>query len=815
MCEARPIRDTFRAPLLHILCAIQTEQVIFYTSMTLETRFFTLSVDSLYILGIDGYFKRVNPAFEKLLGRSAEELLAEPFIEFIHPDDRAATLQEIENATTGTPISSLENRFQGKDGSYLWLEWTVHPVLSEGVMYGIGRDITQRKQTEQVLKESEERFRLMADSAPVLIWISRTDKLCYWFNKPWLNFTGRTLEQEFGNGWTEGVHPDDFNRCLNTYVTSFEVRQPFTMEYRLKRHDGEYRWMVDKGTPLYGIGGEFTGYIGSCTDITELKEVEEELRINRDRLDLAIKASELGTFYCDLPLDRIIWNNKCKEHFWLPPEAEVNFALFYSIIHPDDREQTQQAIDACVFERKGYDIEYRTVALDGRTRWVRAIGNCFYDESNNPIRFDGITIDVTDRKKAESEQEALLKSERKARSLAERASRLKDEFLLTLSHELRTPLNAILGWSQLLRKGKMDVAKMARGLDIIERNVRAQAHLIDDLLDMSRIISGKLRLNVQRVNIGAVIESALETVRLSAEVKDIRLQKVLDPQAGIVSGDPERLQQIVWNLLSNAIKFNPKGGRVQVVLERVNSHIEISVIDTGQGIKPEFLPYVFDRFRQADASTTRNEGGLGLGLAIVKQLTELHGGSVRVKSAGEGKGAAFIIALPLVVVHPEAVEPEDFDKDGTMSASGDYQEPTLDGVKVLVVDDEPDARELIQRVLEGCNAEVITASSVQEALEALSRFKPHVLISDIGMPQEDGYQLIRKVRERQPDQGGMIPAVALTAYARAEDRKRVLLSGYQMHIAKPIEADELVAVVTSLTSLMPKRQEGEPSQGKN
>jgi len=778
--------------------------------MTLEARFFTLSVDSLYILGTDNYFKRVNPAFEKLLGRSAEELLAEPFFKFIHPDDRSATLREIQNATTDTPITSLENRFQCNDGSYVWLEWTVHSALSEGVRYGIGRDITQRKQAEQALKESEERFRLMADSAPVFIWISGTDKRCYWFNKPWLNFTGRTLEQEFGNGWTKGVHPDDFDRCLNTYVTSFEVRQPFTREYRLQRHDGEYRWLVDKGIALYGIGGEFTGYIGSCTDITELKEVEEELRINRDQLDLAIKASELGTFYCDMPLERIIWNDKCNEHFWLPPGSEVDFALFYSIIHPDDRQKTRQAVEACVFERKGYDIEHRTVALDGRTRWVRAIGNCFYDEANKPTRFDGITIDITDQKKAESEQETLLASERAARSTAERASRLKDEFLLTLSHELRTPLNAILGWSQILRKGKINAAKMAHGLEIIERNVRVQAHLIDDLLDMSRIISGKLRLNVQRVDIRAVIESALETVHLSAEVKDIQLEKVFDPQAGIVSGDPERLQQIVWNLLSNAIKFNPKGGRVQVVLECVNSHIEISVIDTGRGIKPEFLPYVFDRFRQADASTTRNEGGLGLGLAIVKQLTELHGGSVRVKSAGEGKGAAFIIALPLVVVHPEVVEPEDFDQKDAMTAAGDSWKPTLDGVKVLVVDDELDARELIQCVLEGCKAEVITAASVQEALEALSRCKPHVLISDIGMPQEDGYQLIRKVRKRHSSQGGLIPAVALTAYARAEDRKRVLLSGYQMHVAKPIEPDELVAVVASLTSLLPKRQDNEP-----
>ncbi len=463
--------------------------------MTPEALFFTLSADLLYILGTDSYFKRVNPAFEKLLGCTAEELLTKPFAEFIHPDDRAATLNEIEKAKTGTPIALLENRFECIDGSYRWLDWSIHPVLSEGVLYGVGRDITERKQ------------------------------------------------------------------------------------------------------------------------------MESELQLNRDRLDLAIKASELGTFYCELPLDQIIWNDKCKEYFWLPSEAEVNFELFYSIIHPDDRERTRESIEACVYRRKVYDIEYRTVAPDGRIRWVRAIGNCFYDQSNNPMRFDGIAIDVTEQKKAESEREKLLESERAARSEAERASQLKDEFLLTLSHELRTPLNAILGWSQLLRKGTLDAQKMAHGLNTIERNVRVQAQLIDDLLDMSRIISGKLRLNVQRVELGFVIEAAVETVRLSAEAREIRLQQVLDPLAGIISGDPTRLQQIVWNLLSNAIKFTPKGGRVQVVLERVNSHIEISVIDTGQGIKPEFLPHVFDRFRQADASTTRNQGGLGLGLSIARSLT--------------------------------------------------------------------------------------------------------------------------------------------------------------------------------------------------
>lgn len=769
--------------------------------MTLDDYFFTLSHDLLYILGIDGYFKRVNPAFKKVLGFSTEELLTQPFLAFLHPEDRISTQQAVEKVTAGTPIDKLLNQFHCKDGSYRYLEWALHPGLTLDTIYGIGHDVTPQKQAEYAVQESEKRFRLMADCAPVLIWLSGTDKLCYWFNQPWLDFTGRTLEQENGNGWTLGVHPDDLDRCLDIYITSFDARQPFSMEYRLKRHDGEYRWILDRATPRYGTQGEFKGYIGSCTDITEQKQIESELRINRDRLELAIKASELGTFYCGMPLDEIIWNHKCKEHFWLPPDTEINFDLFYAILHPDDRERIREAVAACVEGRKAYNIEYRTVAPDGRTRWIRAIGNCFYDESSNPLRFDGITIDITGAKKVEEEREKLLEVERAARTEAERINRMKDEFLATLSHELRTPLNAIVGWAQLLQKGTLKPERVKEGLDVIERNVRVQNQLIEDLLDMNRIVSGKLRLNVQQVDLASVIEAAIETVKLAAEAKEIRLQTVLNPRAGTVSGDPNRLQQIVWNLLSNAIKFTSKRGRVQVVLERVNSHIEISVIDTGQGIKPEFLPYVFDRFRQADASITRSHGGLGLGLSIVRSLTELHGGTVSAKSQGEGKGATFIVSLPLIAVHPEETElkPEIAVADDTAIA---YDQPTLSGVKVLVVDDEPDARNLIKCVLEECLAEVCTASSAVEALDLLQHYQPDVLVSDIGMPKEDGYQLIRQVRKLPPEQGGRIPAVALTAYARAQDRKQALLSGYQMHVAKPVEASELVAVVFSLTNLL-------------
>jgi PAS domain S-box-containing protein len=381
-----------------------------------------------------------------------------------------------------------------------------------------------------------------------------------------------------------------------------------------------------------------------------------------------------------------------------------------------------------------------------------------------------------------------------ARADAEAANRMKDQFLATLSHELRTPLNAILGWARILRGGQLGSTALAEGLETIERNSKVQAQLIEDLLDLSRIISGKLRLDVQSVNLVDVIEAAIAAVRPAADAKEIRIRSVLDSLASAVNGDPARIQQVVWNLLSNAVKFTPRGGQVQVLLERVNSHVEISVSDTGIGIKPDFLPYVFDRFRQADASTTRKHGGLGLGLSIVRQLVEMHGGTVRAKSAGEGKGATFSIALPVALARPDAQRKPERVRD---AHDAPLDRADLGGLRVLVVDDEADARELVRRILTGAHASVKIAASVEEALDAIRGDRPDVLLSDIGMPERDGFDLIRVVRQEGID-GRQMPAVALTAFARPEDRRRALLAGFQMHVAKPVDPDELVAVVATL-----------------
>ena len=401
-----------------------------------------------------------------------------------------------------------------------------------------------------------------------------------------------------------------------------------------------------------------------------------------------------------------------------------------------------------------------------------------------------------------AERERLFDAERAARAEAERASRMKDEFLATLSHELRTPLNAILGWSQVLlaRKGGDDDLK--RGLETIARNARAQTKLIEDLLDMSRIVSGKVRLDVQPLDLASVVDAAVDSVRPSAEARGIRLQKILDPLAGPVSGDPNRLQQVVWNLLSNAIKFTPKGGKVEVLLARVNSHLEVTVTDSGQGISADFLPYVFDRFRQADASSTRTYSGLGLGLSIVKQLVELHGGNVQAKSGGESSGATFIVRLPLAPVRMEELR----EHPTAMRLSGaDWEQIPLEGLTVLVVDDEADARELIKQVLVQCGAAVVTASSADGGLQLLQEQRPDVVVSDIGMPGKDGYEFVRDLRRIGAARGGNTPAIALTAFARSEDRTRAMVAGYQVHISKPIEPQELIATVASLAGRTGKR----------
>jgi signal transduction histidine kinase/DNA-binding response OmpR family regulator len=403
-----------------------------------------------------------------------------------------------------------------------------------------------------------------------------------------------------------------------------------------------------------------------------------------------------------------------------------------------------------------------------------------------------LQMEIAERKQAEEERAQLLVRERSARAEAEQANRTKDEFLATLSHELRTPLSAILGWSHLVRTGKLDELQMTRAFETIERNARSQSQLIDDLLDVSRIITGKLQIELRPVNFSSVIEAAIDAVRPAFEAKEIQFETVMDSPAYLVPGDANRLQQIFWNLFSNAVKFTPPGGRVRVEVERAGSQARASVSDSGIGIKPDFLPYIFDRFRQADGSTTRVHGGLGLGLAIVKHLVQLHQGTVDVESKGTDQGATFTISLPLA----SATAVAELDSATVLEREGKHLpvgfSELLGGLRILVVDDELDSRELITAILTRCGSEVRCSESAAEAIQAVRDWKPHLLVSDIGMPKEDGYSLIQKLRKMKSQWAREIPAVALTAYATVEDRARALDAGFQVHVAKPIDPEALV-----------------------
>ena len=536
-------------------------------------------------------------------------------------------------------------------------------------------------------------------------------------------------------------------------------------------------------------------------NVTERKKTETELLSAKQRIESSLLAGEVGTYYWDIPTDRVTGDRNFVAMFGVLPDENSSSPVgdFLNAIHPDDLPAVSAGIQATLNQNTPYQAEYR-IRHSAGDRWVIARGTVDRDDAGKPIGWAGVIVDITDRKLIEQERQTLLESESAARAQAERASRMKDEFLATLSHELRTPLNAILGWSQIMQTSR-DEEDLTSGLEVIERNARAQAQIIEDLLDMSRIISGKVRLEIKPIDLVAIIHNAVETARPTAQAKNIRLQAIIDPSTNMTgSGDGNRLQQVMWNLLTNAIKFTPKGGRVQVSLRRIESHLEIDVTDTGEGIAPEFVPFMFDRFRQADASTTRKHGGRGLGLSIVQQLVELHGGSVRASSDGLGKGATFTVQLPLSAlrIEPEPQTPRRATRESVAKKIAADPCVELNGLRVLVVDDEPDARNLIHRLLKDCDAHVTTAGSAEEAVNLIGAQPFDMMISDIGMPGENGYGLIRRVRALKDNPSQAVPAIALTAYARTEDRVKALSAGFQHHLSKPVDPAELIALVATI-----------------
>jgi PAS domain S-box-containing protein len=569
--------------------------------------------------------------------------------------------------------------------------------------------------------------------------------------------------------------------------------------------------IVERFSKVLTIEGQVAGRVWNFRDVTERHLAET----TSHRLSAIVASSDDAIVGKDLNSLITSWNSGAERIFGFTAEEMIGKSIMRLI--PQDRREEEREILFRI--RRGERIDhFETIRLakDGRQLNVSVTISPIKDFNGRVVGASKVARDITGRKKSEQalkeameqaesanrERLQLLDSERDARSQAERANRVKDEFLATLSHELRTPLNAVLGWTNILQRGSIQSEELKQGLETIERNARIQAQIIEDLLDMSRIISGKVRLEVQETDLRAILNESIETLRVTAEAKSVRLQAVMDSFAGPISGDPNRLRQVFWNILHNAIKFTPRGGKVQVRLERVGSQVEVNVSDSGEGIAPDFLPYIFDRFQQGDASTTRRHGGLGLGLAIVKQLVELHGGKVGVKSDGIGQGALFTVRLPLIAVYSEPDQERSLSRP-EQRESKPLPELGLSNVHVLVVDDEVDARNLVKRLLEMAGATVSMAASASEAFDHISMERPDVLVCDIGMPGEDGYSLIRRLRVLEQRQENALPAVALTAYARSEDRTKAIRSGFQNHLAKPVEPAELLAVVSSLAARKP------------
>lgn len=625
---------------------------------------------------LDGRFVLVNRRYCDLVGRSWVELSGLSLADVVHPEDRARATAALRGLTGEEPELAAEIRYRRPDGSVRWVDASLSLVRDAGEPRSVAivaLDATGRHVAEDAARASDARFRSMANAAPVLVWMAGPDTGRTWFNSQWLAFVGRRLEQETGTGWLESVHPDDRAGCVAGYRREFAARGRLALEYRLRRHDGLYRWIRDDGVPLYAADGDLTGYVGAC-------------------------------------------------------------------------------------------------------------------------------VDVTSQKLTELERRELLAREQKARQEAEAASQAKDEFLAVLSHELRTPLNTLRLWAGILRTGPQDPQTIARAVETIDRNAVLQARLIEDMLDVSRIVTGRLRLAIERVDLVAIIEAAIETVRAAADNKAIVLIIALDPRTGAVLGDPTRLQQVVWNLLSNAVRFTPAGGRVAVGLRRLGRSAELTVTDTGRGMAPGLVPRVFDRFRQGESGTTRSHGGLGLGLSIARQIVELHGGTIQAASPGESRGATFTVRLPIAASVLGGPPPAARAAKGSGPES--HARP-LENVHVLVVDDDAETREVMEMALGFEGARVTTAPSVADAVAAIERRWPDVLVSDIGMPGEDGYDLIRKVRRLEAVRGRHLPAIALTAYAGVEDRRRTLEAGYEAHVAKPVEA---AAVAPLIASLLPEER---------
>ncbi len=776
----------------------------------------------------------------------------------VHTEEGLARMMQVwpEALRSGEPYE-IEYPLRRHDGNYRWHLGRALAIRDEAGQIvrwiGTNTDIHDRRMVEQRLQESELRFRNLCDNAPVMIWMSNADGDYEYISRQWYLYTGQSEQEALGTGWLEKIHVDDVAATGRMLARASNDRRAYTIEYRLRRHDGEYRWCVDTATPRFSSSGQFLGFIGSLMDIAERKRIEHATAAERSALEMITTGKPLNVVLeaiahgieaqSDVGLRCTIMLVDEHQQCLLEGAAPSMPAGFRKAIHRLPIDANTVSCGRAVHLRRQVlcsDIRldshwqhYLTVAVEAdivaccSTPIIASDGDVLgsvelyfpfvhypnaheQELARSASRLAGIIIE---RRKTDLRLQQLLDAEQNARSEAERASRMKDEFLATLSHELRTPLNAILGWARLMQQETEVLEKdISKGLQVIERSAHTQAQIIDDLLDMSAILSGKVRLEPTELDLRTLIGETIDSARPSAEDKGVDIVLVADstPLPPYL-GDTVRLQQVLTNLIGNAIKFTPSTGKITVTLSNSSTHMRIEVSDTGLGIEPLFLPHVFDRFSQADASSTRSAGGLGLGLSIAKQLTELHHGQLSVISDGLGLGSTFTLLLPRNDLHGlDQIRSH----EGGAIASGGLRAGgiRLDGVRVLVVDDDMDSRGVTQRFLQEAGATVEIAVSADDA-EALLRERPYaLLVSDVGMPRRDGHSLIRSIRARGAGATSRIPAVALTAYVRSEDRTLALEAGFDAHLGKPVDPLKLIELAASLVSPAPVTEQGSSSK---
>jgi len=775
----------------------------------------------------------INETTLRMFGATNKRALLDSLTTVFTPEARDIFAYELVALAEGHPTFEAESVLRTLHGDRVDVLVSITFPMSgepaDSVLVTL-TDITLQKVAEQARRDSEALFHEMADSAPAMLWISDATGAWTFLSRQWYELTGQEPERAMGRGWLNVLHPDDRDSAADAVLDATGQRRPFHFECRLSQPDAEPRWMIIAGQPRVGPDGEFLGFVGSAIDISERRKAEEAVidevhtRETLSRVGAAL-ASELdpdtliqsaidaataltsaqwGLFFFTVVDD----DGNTHEHravsglpadaFTGALEADGESRSRLAILRIDDvlEAATEDAGDVDP-RRLPLDVlvrSYLSVPVVSRTGDVRG-GVCFGHTRPGIFRpkHEQLASGIAAWAALALDNASLYKE-------AQEANRAKDEFIATLSHELRTPLNAMLGWAHMLRANVLPPETQRRALETLERNVRAQAQLVDDLLDVSRIVAGKLHMKGDEVDLTTVVNSAADTVRPSTVAKGLSFYVVVDPERQVIlMGDADRVRQILWNLLTNAVKFTPRGGRVEIELRTTDTSAAVIVTDTGQGIRQEFLRHVFERFRQADSTASRRHGGLGLGLAIVRHLTEAHGGSVFAESPGEGLGATFTVHLPVREVR-------------TRSNTGESPTPrgtALAGLRVLLVDDEADTREVLRVLLEVQGAIVTPASSAGEALELLRRSPTDVLLADIGMPEQDGYALIEAVRAL-PSSEAIVPAVAVTAYVSSRDRTRALEAGYGWHIAKPVDPDQLVAVVTAAARSHPS-QSSQPS----